>query len=63
MCQHTPKMTEQRCQTTNMLALPLWFLGIYFGVIFDNNQMAACLSDVQPKQIGSIRTDASVLLA
>ena len=33
----------------NTVALPLWLMGISIGLIFDNNQMAACLSDVQPR--------------
>jgi len=60
---HTAERPDQRCKTSNLVALPLWLLGSPIGLIFDNSNVAACLSDVQPRQIVSIRTDASVLLA
>lgn len=46
----------------NTTVVTLQLLGIAIGVKFDNNQTAASLSDVQPRQIVSIRIDVSVLL-
>lgn len=46
----------------NTIGVTLWLLGISIGVKFDNNQMAASPSDVQPRQIVSVRIDVSVLL-
>lgn len=46
----------------NTTVVTLQLLGIAIGVKFDNNQTAASLSDVQPRQIVSIRIDVSLLL-
>lgn len=51
---------DNKAESTNMITLPPWLLGMSTGVIFDDNQMAVCSSDLQPRQTVSIRTDASV---